>query len=171
MNIKKLEFQDLGTENLRYIRRIETRFVEDGSFEYFGGKVDTPDKLFRIFKRIGESDREKGIVLFLNHDGLPIGYDLWLGSIDFVSIDPRRVIMLASMLGATKIAIAHNHPSGACEPSNNDSAFCFQVSQVCSILGWELVDFMIIVSNGYYSFREKQNPALSDAGSFFSIII
>ncbi len=158
MEIKKIEFAEHGLENLKYVRRIETNFVEDGTFEYVGSSIKSPKALASLFRRIGNSDREKGVVVFFNHDYVPIGYDLWLGGIDFVSIDPRRIMTIAGLVGASKIAIAHNHPSGDCNPSGADEAFCIQMAQVCLLLGWELMDFQIVAGDNYFSFRENNHP-------------
>jgi len=161
MEVKKIEYAEHGLDSLKYVRRIETSFVEDGTFEYVGTAIKDSKSLASLFRRIGMSDREKGVVVFFNHDYVPIGYDLWLGGIDFVSIDPRRIMTIAGLVGAAKIAIAHNHPSGDCLPSGADEAFCVQISQICGLLSWELVDFQIIAGDNYFSFKENNHPVFT----------
>jgi DNA repair protein RadC len=158
---KKLPWTKLDTET-QYIRRIETILVHDGTYFYSGTPLVDPAWLARIFSQIRNQAREEGIVLFMDHDYYPIGYDRWLGGIDFVTIDVRRILALASNLLASAMAVLHNHPQGSGKPSSGDEAFCLQLLQVCSVMGWGLMDFIIMPANGpYYSFREHEHPAIT----------
>ncbi|WP_160208607.1 JAB domain-containing protein [Pediococcus pentosaceus] len=55
----------------------------------------------------------------------------------------------------TKIAIAHNNPSGNIKPSENDIYFGQQVKKALTICGIDLIDFFVIYSDDYTSFAEK----------------
>lgn len=167
---KKIPYVKHGDENVRYIRRVETTLVDDGSFEYIGLPIKSEDDLARIFSRLRESAREQAVVLFMNYQSMPIGYDLWLGGIDFVAIDPRRIISLAGTLMAAKIAVCHNHPTGPALPSDGDTMFAVQLGQLCKIMGWEFYDFMILSSGDFFSFRKTKHPALGKATSPFTVI-
>lgn len=167
---KKISYVKHGDENVHYIRRVETKLVEDGTFEYLGRPIRSEDDLARIFSRLRESDREQAVVLFMDHQNMPIGYDLWLGGVDFVAIDPRRIISLAGTVMASKIAICHNHPHGRALPSDGDTVFAIQIGQLCKIMGWEFYDFMILSSGDFFSFRKTNHPALGKAVSPFTVI-
>jgi DNA repair protein RadC len=158
--VKETEYLSHSTENLRWIKRVETKLVHDGKFEYYGKPLNTGTELASVFRRLAESDREQAVVLFLDHLSNPIGYDLWLGSIDSVSVDPRRVINIAASVMASQIAICHNHPTGPALPSGGDEMFAMQIAQVCKIMGFRLLDFLIVNSEGYFSFQEVSHPAM-----------
>ncbi len=54
-----------------------------------------------------------------------------------------------------RIFIAHNHPSGNPQPSENDYLFTEKIKQAGELLGIELLDHLVVTSNSYYSFREE----------------
>jgi DNA repair protein RadC len=167
MEIKKQVYSEVKSE-LHYLRRVETTLVEDGQFFYNGAPIEDFESVVRLFERLGSRAREHAVVLFLDHDNFPLGYDLWLGGIDFVNIDPRRVLILAGQLLASKIVVCHNHPQGHPSPSQGDEVFCTQLSQLCDIMGWVLLDFVIVAAGGStYSFRRMHHPALTIEGVVF----
>ena len=147
-----------------YLRKVETKLVEDSDhrFLWTGGPLESVESFVSLFRGLQVSAREEACVLFLDRDNNPIGYDLWLGGVDFCNIDPRRVLALTAQLLAQKIVILHNHPSGDPTPSETDMVFCLQMAQTCHILGWSLVDFVVFAPGGrHFSFRERRHPALT----------
>jgi len=158
--VETIEFAPHDASQLRYVRRVETSLVEDGQFEYLGGALKSSDDFARMFSRIRHSDREIAITLFLDTNDMPIGYDRWTGGIDFVSIDPRQVFKVMAGLNAAKVVFCHNHPEGAIRPSVGDEMFCLQMCKLCELMGWEVVDFIVLGSAGHYSFKDKDNPNL-----------
>lgn len=61
---------------------------------------------------------------------------------------------MAILNNSNSIIIAHNHPSGDTEPSNEDIKVTDRLVECDKILGIEVLDH-IIVGEGYYSFKEK----------------
>jgi len=162
--IKKVEtvkYQDHDESRLRYIRKVETRLVEDGMFEWVGGPITETSQLESIFRVLTRNDREVAVILFLDRRNAPIGYDVWTGGIDFVAIDPRQIFKVAALLNASQLVVCHNHPEGDPRPSQGDEMWCLQISNLCEIMGWNLYDFLIVTSGGSYSFRKEKNPALT----------
>jgi DNA repair protein RadC len=49
----------------------------------------------------------------------------------------------------------YNHPGGSRKPSNSDIKTTNRLSESAKILGIEILDHIIIVQNGYTSFREE----------------
>ena len=147
---------------LRYVRKVETQLVEDGTFEYFGKPLREALQIVNMVSRIGHKEREVAVVLFLDHSDMPIGYDLWTGGIDFVAIDARQIFKLMSLLNASKVVFCHNHPEGRATPSRGDEMFCLQMCQLCKLMNWEVKDFIVVANPGYYSFKEQKNQNLLD---------
>jgi DNA repair protein RadC len=56
---------------------------------------------------------------------------------------------------ATKVIIAHNHPSAALRPSAADIAFTHDLEQIFHLMDIELADHLIINMSGYYSFADN----------------
>ena len=51
--------------------------------------------------------------------------------------------------------MAHNHPSGILEASNEDINVTKRLKESGKILGIELLDHLIITNNGYLSLKEE----------------
>ena len=51
--------------------------------------------------------------------------------------------------------MAHNHPSGDPEPSEDDLKITKRLGEAGKILGIEVVDHIIVTKNGYLSFKGK----------------
>lgn len=75
------------------------------------------------------------------------------GTIDRVSISIRELMFRAMELGAAALIVAHNHPSGDPAPSRADRDLTERLAEACSILSIDLLDHIIIGSQGAYSFR------------------
>jgi len=78
-----------------------------------------------------------------------------VGSVNRLFAQPKEVLYKAVKLSANGIIIAHNHPQGFPEPSEEDLRFTERLKKACEILGFELLDHIIISEEGFYSFREE----------------
>lgn len=75
------------------------------------------------------------------------------GITDTVNVFVREVSEIALKNKATNVILAHNHPSGNCNPSHNDIEFTKAVALSLNMLQITLFDHYIITVNGYFSFR------------------
>ena len=57
---------------------------------------------------------------------------------------------------AAQIILAHNHPSGDPEPSEDDLEITKRLVESGKILGIEVTDQIIITKTGFVSFKEKE---------------
>ena len=160
LKVEQKKYAPHDDSALRYIRRVETRLVDDGTFRYDGEPLTDSARIYSVFHSLGHRDRENAVIVFLDKLQMPIGYDIYMGGIDFVSIDPRQVFKVAANLNSSKLIILHNHPEGTPHPSGNDEMFCIQICNLCYVMGWEVVDMLIITPAGFYSFRDTKNSAL-----------
>jgi DNA repair protein RadC len=67
--------------------------------------------------------------------------------------DPRAVFAEAVREGASGVIVAHNHPSGAVEPSRADRDLTRALAQAGAALGIALYDHVVVGAGAYYSFR------------------
>jgi DNA repair protein RadC len=77
-----------------------------------------------------------------------------IGLIDRSPVHPREVFADALSDRASAIIVAHNHPSGAVEPSQSDIYITAQLKATGDIIGIELLDHIIFNRTGYFSFLE-----------------
>lgn len=79
-----------------------------------------------------------------------------VGGIAMTPVDPKVLFAGALTAGATAMVVAHNHPSGAPEPSQMDKDLTRQVQDGCRLLGIQFLDHVIIARGGaYFSFAEN----------------
>ena len=83
-----------------------------------------------------------------------------LGVVDASLVHPREVFREAVLCGASSLLVAHNHPSGDCNPSAEDVRITKQLIQAGKILDIKLLDHVIIGphpehSRSFLSMREE----------------
>ena len=79
-----------------------------------------------------------------------------LGVSTYVPVEPKETFRQAITHGADRLIIAHNHPSGDVEPSDNDIKITQRLARAGEILNIPIVDHIIISrDNLYYSLAMK----------------
>ena len=67
----------------------------------------------------------------------------------------REIIQMALLSNSSALIIAHNHPSGSLVPSKADLKVTEDLKQIVKVLDIELLDHLIITSEGFYSIVSK----------------
>ena len=72
-------------------------------------------------------------------------------------MDIRLIIATALKCAATSIIIAHNHPSGNLDPSEQDRKSTKSLNQALELFNISLLDHLIIIPNEkvYFIFTDK----------------
>lgn len=78
-----------------------------------------------------------------------------IGLLDVSLAHPREVFAGPLKDRALSVVIAHNHPSGIAEPSNEDIKTTQQLVAAGQLLGIPVRDHIIVAANRYYSFADK----------------
>ena len=77
--------------------------------------------------------------------------DVCFGGTNSAVLKPKDVLQEAIKLGAPKIILVHNHPSGDPTPSKNDMEFTERLIKASQIVGVELLDHVVIGDCDYKS--------------------
>jgi DNA repair protein RadC len=77
-----------------------------------------------------------------------------IGLLDRSLVHPRDVFADVIADRAAAVIFAHNHPSGDLEPSEADLKTQEQLVQAAKILGFRVLDHVIVSRKGYFSFQE-----------------
>jgi DNA repair protein RadC len=105
---------------------------------------------------IGNHPHESFAVLFLDiKNRLIKTEELFRGTLDHASVYPREVIKAALLHNAASIILAHNHPSGSCEPSQADLSLTSTLKQALALVDIRILDHFIIANPNVYSFAEN----------------
>ena len=96
------------------------------------------------------------LAFFLNaNGGLITRETISIGTLTESLIHPREVFEPGVRLGAASVILAHNHPSGIVEPSDEDKAVTIQIREAGKVLGIELADHIILARNQFLSFKRR----------------
>jgi len=79
-----------------------------------------------------------------------------LGTLTTNLVHPREVFQPAVQYSAVAIILAHNHPSGDPEPSEDDIKITQQIIEASKIINIEILDHIIIGKNKYLSLKDKK---------------
>ena len=119
--------------------------------------VGSPSDVYAILQVIFanlDDDQEHLVLLVLNIMGDITGYKLIAsGGQDRAIIDSKTLFRNALLLGASKIILAHNHPSGRIDPSEADLLITAKVVEAGRTLDIEVLDHIIYAAQGFTSIR------------------
>ncbi|MFA6284993.1 MAG: DNA repair protein RadC [Parcubacteria group bacterium] len=116
----------------------------------------TPDDVHREMKDYRNHKQEHFVVFYLDsRNGEIASLVVSIGTLNASIIHPREVFEPAIAHSAAQIIIAHNHPSGDPEPSEDDIMITKRLSEAGKIMGIEIVDHVVVSRNGWASFKEK----------------
>jgi DNA repair protein RadC len=119
--------------------------------------IKDPESVVKAIRAsIKDKAKEHFKLLLLNPRNKIIGIStISIGTLNASLVHPREVFKDAIMHTAASVVLAHNHPSGDPEPSEDDITITKRLIEAGKILGVEVIDHIIVGKNGFFSFKEK----------------
>jgi len=121
-----------------------------------GNAMNSP-KLVRDFLRLSLANKQHEVLIgiFLDAKNHAIATEeLFSGTLTQASVYPREIIKRALHHNAAAIIFAHNHPSGAAEPSHADKVLTQSLKQALSLIDVQVLDHFIVGNGTALSFSE-----------------
>ena len=95
-------------------------------------------------------------IVLLNQGSRVLGITtISTGGLTSTTADVRLIFAAALKGSATGIILAHNHPSGQLKASQADKIITSQMVEAGKILNIEVVDHLIVTSEGFLSFSKE----------------
>jgi DNA repair protein RadC len=118
--------------------------------------IKGPCDVFAIIAHWADRNRERFIVLSLNgaHELIKARI-VTIGLVNRTVVHPREVFADAVSDRACAVVLAHNHPSGKLEPSQEDIDITIRLKEAGKVLGISVIDHVIFSHENYASFVEK----------------
>lgn len=114
---------------------------------------------------IGSEITECLLAIFLDARHRVTGYaEVARGTLNATRFTPRDLLVPALQVGCAALVVAHNHPSGALDPSRADRQVTVALRDACALVGTPLLDHLIVTDTGYHSFRESEGWESPAAG-------
>ncbi len=120
-------------------------------------KISSPSDTVVFLKAlIGSSKDEIFYAIFMNASNKILFYDeINRGVVNKSAVYPRKIVELALKHNATSVIVAHNHPGGGCNPSQNDIIATEAVLKALKTVDISLLDHIIVTDKNYYSFKDN----------------
>lgn len=111
-------------------------------------------ELFKL--RLLGNPEEMLACLFLDNRHRVIAFEiLYRGSVDECVVHPRVVARHALLHNAAAVIVAHNHPSGVCEPSESDRRITHHLKEAPGLINVRLLDHFITGANEVTNMAER----------------
>jgi DNA repair protein RadC len=98
---------------------------------------------------------ESVAVLFLDSQHRLLTLEvMFRGTLAHTSVHPREIVKRALALNAAAVVLAHNHPSGAAQPSRADELVTQGVRAALQLVDVRVLDHLVVGSSAVLSFAE-----------------
>ena len=105
---------------------------------------------------IGLLEYEVFCVVFLDAQHRIIALkQMFRGTVTQTSVYPREVVKESLALNAAAVILAHNHPSGAAEPSRADEFLTQSLKSALALVDVRVLDHLVVAGADCESFAER----------------
>lgn len=120
-------------------------------------QISNPVDAIKILEgELKSLDREHFKAILLDTKNYIIGVsNISVGSLNSSIVHPRELFKDAIRQSANSMILAHNHPSGDTNPSNEDINLTKKLAEIGNLIGINIVDHIIIGINKHFSFKEN----------------
>lgn len=145
---------------MKHLKELQVKYTPSKKL-YQGEKITNSELAFQYvsdtFNHETIACQEQFNVLFMNNAHLPIGYyKASVGSNTATVVDIKLIMGLAVKSLSSCMIIAHNHPSGNLQPSDNDFMLTEKIKEACALFDIKLLDHLILSPcGGKYSFADN----------------
>jgi DNA repair protein RadC len=121
-----------------------------------GSALAGPDATRRfLLAQLRDRPYEVFCCLFLDNRHRLLAFEeIFRGTIDGASVHPREIVRQTLLHNAASVIAAHNHPSGAVEPSPADEGVTRRLRQALALVDVRLLDHVIVGDGQCFSFSE-----------------
>lgn len=118
--------------------------------------IGKPADVYQFFKnKLHGETRENFYCLYLDIKNRIICFErISTGTSNMALIDQKEIVRTALLVGAERVILVHNHPSGVPDPSREDLALTIQVKNACDVFSIELLDH-VIIGDSFVSVKER----------------
>ncbi len=120
-------------------------------------KITASSDAYRIIRpELEDLQHEEFFIMLLNRSNVVTKKEqVSRGGMNSTIVDPKIVFKIAVSNGASGIILAHNHPSGAVKPSEQDIRLTKKLKEGADVLDIALLDHIIVGANTYFSFADE----------------
>lgn len=130
------------------------RKIEEGSLK---NKItSSKDAYSQFYPILSDLNHEETWVLILDRSNKVVStMQVSRGGISGTVVDIRLILREAINHFASGIILGHNHPSGNCVPSPQDTALTKKLKEAARWMDIQLLDHIIVCGDEYYSYADS----------------
>lgn len=119
-------------------------------------RVRYPQDVLPVIRHYADRKQEHFLCVSLNgaHEVIETRV-VSVGLVNRTVVHPREVFADPLQDRAAAIIVAHNHPSGNIDPSDEDREVTRRLKEAGTLLGIPLLDHIVFTTTGHYSFLEN----------------
>lgn len=119
--------------------------------------IQGPEDVCKYLEDMKKLKKEQFRGLYLNSRNKLIHDEvISIGTLNANLVHPREVFSPAIEFASAGVILAHNHPSGDTEPSEDDLTITKRLVEAGKLFGIEILDHIIITKDEFFSFKEKR---------------
>jgi DNA repair protein RadC len=121
-----------------------------------GMRIQHPEDIHNVLRCHADRKQERFLCLSLNgaHEIIAVRI-VSLGLVNRTIVHPREVFADPLIDRAAAVVVAHNHPSGNVEPSDEDDTITTRLKASADILGLHFLDHLIFTETVWFSYRQS----------------
>lgn len=146
---------------MKRITKYDVRLVKESAslYNYDEKELTNPYVVSKLLNEIFDMENlceEHFVMLALDSKLRVVGaFDIHTGTINSSVVSIRSIFSRAILCNANSIIVAHNHPSGVVNPSNEDISITQRIKEAGEILDIKLQDHIVIGEDSYCSFKRE----------------
>ncbi len=148
-----------GASTALYLHAIRSLFAEyfEAAVRQDAEQLTTMSGLVAFLRAaIGNRQNEVLFAVFLNAKNKVLQTrEMSEGTVSQAAAYPRRIVEDALKCKSTSLILAHNHPGGVAEPSEDDLRITEEIKKALALVEISLQEHIILAGNDYYSYRRN----------------
>ena len=145
---------------------LKLKLIREGTIHY--EPVLNTISAGKVFARfLKDEPQEVFSMIALDQKNVVMGYfEVHRGAVDRSIVSIKEVAKRALLVNASKVIVAHNHPSGNTKPSREDVIVTNALETGLGLLEIQLLDHIIIGSDGALSIKEMMSNDTMEEGAY-----
>jgi len=141
-------------------KKYDVRLVQEHSGLYdLDKKINSSQQAAEICKKLYDMHNlsyEKMVVITLNTKMQVVGcFEVARGTVDESPVYIREIATRALLTNAKNVILAHNHPSGAVDPSKADIDITRKAKDILAVLNINVIDHIIVAHERTCSMADR----------------
>lgn len=138
---------------LMLIKQLCTRYLEKRISRQPITLAEREDVINFLRMKIGAFSKESLFILYLDNTRCLIGYRTISGTVNHATVFVKELVEEALLRHACSVIVAHNHPSGICEPTQEDVNTIRHLKKALATVDIALLDSFVITKTSFFSFK------------------